>query len=96
MTIRHLGFVDFFQGFKNIKTSCFPLFSLEWTPIVLVMLIYIDYAMGFGNIPFILLGEILPHESCSLGNTLVYISTNAFRLKYLIEIGSQFYQTLFF
>ena len=68
-----------------MKKGCFTLlfFSLEWTPLVLVMLIYFDFAMGFGNIPFILLGEILPQESCSLGNTLVFISTNTFRLEIL-------------
>jgi hypothetical protein len=43
------------------------------------MLIYISFAMGFGNIPFILLGEVLPPESYSLGSSLVFISQNTFR-----------------
>jgi hypothetical protein len=45
------------------------------------MLIYIAFAMGFGNIPFILLGELLPQESCSLGNSVAFILQNSFRLK---------------
>ena len=69
--------------------------SLSWTPLVLVMLIYVAFAMGYGNIPFILMGEILPQESCNLGTSIIFISQNGFRSGIVISIKiSSFWSSL--
>lgn len=44
---------------------------LTWLPLVSVILIYISSSIGYMNINLILIGEILPAESKSLGNAIV-------------------------
>eukprot|EP00095_Tigriopus_kingsejongensis_P007493 maker-scaffold580_size130538-snap-gene-0.33 protein:Tk07493 transcript:maker-scaffold580_size130538-snap-gene-0.33-mRNA-1 annotation:"sugar transporter protein 5" len=47
---------------------------LTWVPLAAVMSIYLSSSIGFMNINLLLIGEILPAESKSLGNAMVTLA----------------------
>ena len=49
---------------------------LKWTPIISVVIVYTGFSFGFGTVPYIQQGEILPAQSRSLGSGLLGLMDN--------------------
>ena len=52
--------------------------SLKWVPIVSILVIYSAFSFGFGSVPYMLQGEILPAQSRSLGSGMLGLLDNIF------------------
>ena len=50
---------------------------LQSIPFVLLILFYACFSMGFGNIPFALMGELFPSNISNVGNTIVFVIVNS-------------------
>ena len=49
---------------------------LKWTPIISVVIVYTGFSFGYGTVPYIQQGEILPAQSRSLGSGLLGLMDN--------------------
>ena len=58
---------------ENIQASLL----LQSIPFVLLILFYACFSMGFGNIPFALMGELFPSNISNVGNTIVFVIVNS-------------------
>lgn len=61
------GYCYFNQG--ELLTANFPF--ARWIPIFSIMLVYSAFSFGFGNIPYMLQGELLPSHARSFGSGLL-------------------------
>ena len=61
---------------KTNIISDFPV--TKWVPIFSIVIIYTAFAFGFGSVPYILQGEILPAHSRSIGTGLLGLFDNIF------------------
>ena len=54
--------------------SSFPL--LQWIPVISMLVIYTAFSMGYGSVPYMLQGEILPPYARAVGSGLLGLCGN--------------------
>ena len=70
-----LGIATYFLLKKyDILLSDYP--SIKWLPVASIMLVYAGFAMGYGSVPYMLQGEILPPYARAIGSGLLGLLSN--------------------
>ena len=70
------------NNFTYVET--FP--SLKWIPVICILVIYAAFAFGYGCIPYMLQGEILPPYARAVGSGLLGLISN-FSMFITLKVG---------
>ena len=75
MIIGNLSIATYFVLKSNISfMQSYP--QIKWVPVISILLIYTACAMGYGIVPYMLQGEILPPYARAIGSGLLGFSAN--------------------